>query len=64
MRKKVIEYRIAVDPTLDCDVRDALRVAAKIRGVSRVTLQQFAREALGRAARECLSSAERDQGSR
>ena len=60
----VVEYRIAVDPQLDSDVRDALRVEAKKRGVSRVTLRDFASRALGRAARETLALVELERAGR
>lgn len=60
----VVEYRFIVDAQLDSDIRDALRVEAKKRGVSRVTLKDFASKALVRAARETLASIEPERAVR
>jgi len=62
--RQPVEYRFVVDADIDSDVRDALRIEAKKRGVPRVTLKEFANRALGRAARETLALVELERAGR
>lgn len=53
MSESTISYHIKVERGLDEKIQEALRAEARRRGLRRLTLTDFAREALWRAVAEC-----------
>jgi hypothetical protein len=60
MKAQMVEYRFVISESLDSDVRDAQRIAAKKLGVRKVSLKDFATDALRQATEALLQPSSKE----